>query len=261
MRIRSKFRDYYDFVGHRYGQDPLCTYQRGKISGEEVVGADRFGRQVVGRRLLGPVRPFDSTFRARSDSFEYSETPALLRWIVVGRRCFPVVLGRTITGTGSYDASIWNWVRPFDERIDAEFRTVRISKDWPKRRQEEVAKQNELDLPVVYPKEEEVLECVRSVGAPVFMVEGFDDFEPGRANTSFPATIHVYENVPVLVDCGIPSLLPPEQAWQLVYEALTSILRKDPDKEPPRTVSNEERIIAAGFDKRSFRHPTKLKDL
>lgn len=37
MRIQSKFKDYYDFISHRYGSDPGCTYLRGKI---DVNGVD-----------------------------------------------------------------------------------------------------------------------------------------------------------------------------------------------------------------------------
>ena len=39
---------------------------------------------------------------------------------------------------------------------------------------------------------------------------------------------------------------------------MNNVLRKSPDKEPPVTIGNDDRIEAAGFDlKTSFRHPIK----
>jgi len=43
--------------------------------------------------------------------------------------------------------------------------------------------------------------------------------------------------------------------WQSIYSALTNVLRTDPDKQPPATLNNQEKIWASGFDEKvSFRH-------
>ena len=106
--------------------------------------------------------------------------------------------------------------------------------------------------------EEQLKALVRAVGAPVFHVTEIElrcDGKPGRV-------VHVAPYPPVLQDFGIASLVAPEQMWQNIYTTLTSVLRRDPDKEPPLVVGNDERVLAAGFDlKSSFRHPVNPRKL
>lgn len=108
---------------------------------------------------------------------------------------------------------------------------------------------------VMIPNEAQIKKLIQAVGIPVFWIKGVDTQRDGFY-------IDVDEKIPILKDLGIPAQVPATQMWQNIYSVLTNILRKDPDKEPPCTISNEEKIWAAGFDtKTSFRNPINLRKL
>lgn len=88
------------------------------------------------------------------------------------------------------------------------------------------------------------------VGVPVFTISRVE-----RTPNPGWVKITVDGNIPILKDLGISKLITAEQMWQSIYHCITNVLRKNPDKQPPVTVSNQERIWASGFDeKMSFRH-------
>lgn len=93
-------------------------------------------------------------------------------------------------------------------------------------------------------------ELQRKVGVPVFTI-----LDAERTNNPGFVQITVDSYVPNLKDLGISKLVTAERMWQSVYHCLTNVLRVNPDKQPPATVSNQERIWASGFDEKvSFRH-------
>lgn len=96
----------------------------------------------------------------------------------------------------------------------------------------------------------ERIELQRAVGAPVFTIHNAERTE----NPGF-VKITVDSYIPNLKDLGISKLVTAEQMWQSVYHCLTNVLRVNPDKQPPASLSNQERIWASGFDEKvSFRH-------
>lgn len=224
MRIQSKWVDYYDFISHRYGQDPLCTYVRGPLRDWYFdLPSDASLKGVrVGQTKVGVYRS--------------------LSILVAGLHAIPLI-GHEYASPPRFE--------PFREE-HVPLLHMRYDLDAGR----------EVPAAPVLPSEEQLRAMIRAVGAPVFRVSRVDRAFPRGYKHQAVWRVFVDTHVPILKNCGIPSLVPPEQMWQSIYEVLTAVLRKDPDKEPPRTVSNEERIDAAGFDRRtSFRDPVTLRDL
>ena len=108
---------------------------------------------------------------------------------------------------------------------------------------------NHVDRPTL-PSKEDLLYLIKEVGAPVFEVYGIGS----------DSCLNIAKNIPNLGELGFAKIVPAQQMWQNIYDCLTNVLRKNPDKEPPLTIGNDDRIEAAGFDlKSSFRHPVNLK--
>lgn len=226
MRIQSKFRDFYDYVGHRYGTDPGCLYLRGPL---RQTSFDMPRGQTPGALDLGETRREASGLRSLDMSM-----------IVAGLHAIPVI-GNEYGSPPTFEAY------QDDKHLHL------------------LAKHRELGSPDPVPQrpkipsEDAVKRMIRAVGAPVFRIRRVDLHWPSGWQHESCWRIHVDERVPILKDCGVPALVPAEQMWQSIYTVLTSVLRRDPDKEPPVQVGNDDRIEAAGFDlKTSFRHPVRL---
>lgn len=230
MRIQSKFRDYYDFISHRYGQDPQIVYERKPLTVTSVPASalDSEARAAIGipdvrRRVVDADRWYCGAS------------------IVAGRYVFPFL--RRCAARGDR----WEMA---DEDNPAHRKA--LTEEWQdklgKRRWWRRSDRGPL-VPTRTPPEEPLYRVIRAVGVPVFAVT---EMRWGELLLS--------ERVPVLADHGIPALVSAEQMWQNLFHVLSNVLRTSPDKEPPCTVGNEDRIEAAGFDLRSsFRHPVNVK--
>lgn len=227
MRIVSKIKDYYDHVGHRYGSDPGCTYVRGLFQETDF---DLARGETPGALFLGKLH--------RADLLNLD-----LSMIVAGLHAFPVI-GNEYGSPATFEV--------FDEgrhgHMLATLREVGSRGDAPQRPQ--------------VPGEAALKNLIRAVGAPVFRIRLVDMHWPKGWQREGCWRVRVDQKVPILQDCGVASLVSAEQMWQSIYMVLTSVLRRDPDKEPPAKIGNQDRIEAAGFDlKTSFRHPVRLRDL
>lgn len=231
MRIVSKFKDYYDFVGQKFGEDPGCLYLRGLVSTAKDNWKDK-------HKLFA--------FRSRHDPTSNISWDHI--YIVAGAYFFPMARGiKQITdpitksthheyGYRFMDEKLFDWI---GTREHVHPRTMR-SRWMPSYNHYPtyIERINSPDYKL------EIRRLIVSIGSPVFKIteHGID------------------EKVPVLEEHGIPSQVEPEQMWQNIYTIMTSVLRRDPDKDPPVALANNERIQKAGFDlKSSFRHPVNEK--
>lgn len=229
MKIISKFKDYYDFISHQYGQDPLVVYERRSLSNDQIF----IPRKRLSDRALNaiyPVRLKRGSYRRNKwqpSPAQHTDTVTL----VAGKYVFPilrrhdpvtgVVTSHEIMAQATHGALVETGWR-FDKRVDPL-------------------------LPAYEPPEEVVEEVIRAAGMPVFAVHNVE-----------MQTVVLAERVPILAEWGVPALIPASEMWQNISHLLSNVLRRSPDKEPPCTVNNAERIQAAGFDeKTSFRHPVK----
>lgn len=231
VRIQSKFKDYYDHISHRFGSDPNCVYLRGRLNdgqryGDVTVDACGCEDGLFSRRLKQAKLP---------DSVQQS-----LVFLVAAGHVFPLIDTDTFihgdTVATDHHEHTYEIIGNKDDRIE-----TRTFGD-----------------PMIDPPSKDKLEnLTRAVGTPVFLVK---KVEQRWENKKAGWNVIIDERVPVLSDLGVPSHMPAEQMWQDIYTTLTSVLRKDPDKEVPVTLGNDIRVQKAGFDlKSSFRHPVNQK--
>ena len=244
MRIQSTFKDYYDFVSHKFGEDPDIVYRRKNLfsgAGKYFVSqkVDWAGRDYFQDTMARSYPPVGKKARGIDGiGLEYH-----LEWIVAGPHV-TTFLVREVDG-----------VAPTYERIVLKdpryvYLFVHNFDRWSEKDRREYDKKF-VPWPRV-PEGEKLNDLIRTVGAPVFRL-----WRPGRHGK-----LVVADRVPVLKDFGFPAYIAPEQMWQDIYATITNVLRHNPDKAPPVTVEEKYRIEAAGFDlKTSFRNPINLRKL
>lgn len=228
MRLQSRFKDYYDFISHRFGGDPSCVYvrepPRGSGTGYFLVDAcdteDGFKDEI-----------------AYAHRLKYD-----MRYIIIGTRVYPFVHDRV---RGDMHLLVKEGGTGIDRFLAHNYKTKGPSYPEP--------------IPVA-----KLENLIRAVGAPVFEVVSIDVSWTNKtspaSHRSRKTSLKISGHVPVLADLGFPSFLPAKDAWQEIYTTLTSVLRRDPDKEVPVKLSNNDRVMKAGFDlKSSFRHPVNEK--
>lgn len=85
-------------------------------------------------------------------------------------------------------------------------------------------------------------ETCRELKAPVFAITKFGEIERG---------------VPRLSDYGFPSVLAPEQVFQMIEYFLMNSINESPDTMPRSEMADIDKVVSHGFDKKvSFRHRT-----
>jgi hypothetical protein len=250
MRIQSKFKDYYDFIGQRYGEDPDLVYARGKVAlptGTNLIKNREIGDRRFSRCLVGAQREDLTT-----------KTTWRLIYVVAGEFVIPCVRGFARAVSEEHDDVIDRPPTILHEVLTKDMyewlvvteasskRLARIRKrygydyheeDWQKL-------QASLQSPAM---KQDMREVMTLANAPVFVIYSH-------------LGVFVDEYVPRLADYGIPSVIEPQAMWQNVYSTLTNVLRPNPDKDPPVTIADKDKIVKAGFDlKTSFRNPVNPK--
>jgi hypothetical protein len=230
VKIRSKFKDYYDFVGKRYGEDPDVVYSRGAIA----VGDFKMDEIKIGRYNHN----FASSYMKPKQS-DPDRTTYALELLVAGELVFPMVR-MTTRHSDPYEllGGAWDTVayRHLDPPtlfwMQGSYRYDGEAKVW-KKFQESLASYR--------PK---LREAIVKLNAPVYLY----------------TALGVEPRVPILSEFDIPSRVRPEDMWQNIYSCHTNLLRKNPDKAVPVQLADKDRIVKAGFDlKTSFRNPINPK--
>ncbi len=229
MRIQSRYKDYYDFISHKFGSDPNCVYVREPF---KTVDIDYSLGRAPGQK---------SIFNGRLVQ-KYIEDYHL-EYVVAGSFVFPALVKY---GKSAYDREL-----NLEGYVDT---TVKIltEAEYPEYLSEHYARTEYVDLP----QGEKLHELIRAVGAPVFRIR---DVKHGW-NKGKKDGIFINQLVPVLKDIGFPAVVEAKVIWQDIYTTLSTVLRRNPDKEVPVQLANDARIEKAGFDlKSSFRHPVNVK--
>ena len=227
MRIISKFKDYYDHVGHRYGEDPMVTFTRGKTT-----------------PLAKEVRAHQC-FESRRDDRTRTEYEAQI--VVAGAHVFPMVQAWTRGNDFMGQPTSTVGYRPLDKAMlhwlvsggSYGYKSKYYNEDYDWKEFSQWLDKLKSKLP----------EMMRECGSPVFKLHRVSHYR-----------VNVAEHVPILKDLGIAAVVTPEQMWQDIYMAITTHMRPNPDKAPPVEISERDKIVKAGFDlKTSFRDPVNQK--
>lgn len=212
MHIVSRFKDYYDYIGQRYGEDPSVTYIRKEI----------------------PLHLAEKEIDKLSGFFHSWYLPQNVMLVVAGELTFPV------ESTSVYDKEFGVWSPPTYRLLDGQSYNQHF--EYRSRYRYSLLRRNRwADFQdAIDGYTPTFFSFMKATEAPVFLL----------------TDAGVQEQVPVMKNFGIASVCSPEDMWQNIYYTFTNIIRRNPDKEPPVEIANDDRIQKAGFDlKTSFRHP------
>lgn len=225
MRILSKFKDYYDFVGQQYGGgDPKVTYSRSPINTEVnehgFVGALSI---VVPSKEMPNIDVSPFKYRRGIDIYTKVLVVANYSYLLISKRLDPSHLNLSHGPYHVLDLDTAKELSATPVSFLNSFVRVESSK-WAA--------------------------ISRKVGHPVYEVTGLS-YDPKRSNY----TITVDSQCPVLSKLGIPSIVKPEIMYQDISYFLANLMHESPDLAPPVVLADKDRIVQHGFDLRqSFRH-------
>ena len=224
MKIFSKFKDYYDYLAHVYGEDPKIVYVRGKINKPVKVlkiEGTHGNYSNIGSRL-GRV------YNLELDKYQN-------KWLLFCGRQF--LLQRHIISHPKDPIIEWTpWALAPQKYILKlkdiyHFKWRRDIIEYPDDYFEGAFFNNNLSFH-------------KWIGKPIVTMISYDNYD---------------EYSPVLKDIGgFVAEIPAEMAYQEISHFIMNVMNDNPDTKPPVQVNEKDRYQMHGFDlKTSFRHPVK----
>lgn len=217
MHIKSRFKDYYDYVAHAYGGgDKRVTYVRERIPTE--LTSVTFGRDEIKFGMDIPdlnVR----LFKGR------------ISWLVVNGKVYTLFVERN--DDHSYEPPKLITEENFGGRTAELFQYANLR--WER-----------------YQNRDSVwaAEISRRIKQPVFVI---DSFHYGW--TSGTTTFDIQENIPILQNLQFTKFYGPEQLYQEIAYYISNKMVDSPDLVVNNNMTDKEKIVQHGFDyKQSFRH-------
>lgn len=236
MRIVSKFKDYYDHVGHTYGwsgpsRDDPIVYIRDRLNASERAQS----RLLIGRlevELTEKSSPFNATFSydlQYLSHFEY-DREVRIGYLVVGCTMYLVHQPKdsleVILGAPPEEES----------RL----------KSWYHQYWKAVCKQEVIDVSDC----PSIKELGRVLQAPVYMIVGHLTANRKKNIMIVEQDIRKLSSIK-----GFAASVPATKVWQDIEYCMTNMMRENPDITPPVQLTDKERLVQHGFDvKQSFRH-------
>ncbi len=225
MKIKSRFKDYYDYVAHLYGGgDERVTYVREPLSDD-----------LTSVLIKGNIA-FNSP--------GLDEHKSQVKWLVINGRVYTIVAVCDELGQcGPYKLfTKENFDEKLLDRISIRYRYRRyLAEDRlaPKWERYFGEKENEI-----------AIELSKIIQHPVFVVESCEH------NWDTKTTRIVFgKNIPILSEYGINHHIQPEQLYQDIAYYVSNKMVSSPDLEVHDNMTDKEKIVQHGFDlKQSFRH-------
>jgi hypothetical protein len=219
MRIISKFRDYYDHISNVYGIDPKVVYERPALIKLEEPDYRDIQIEMNGNFPLSTHSDFHS--RTRTELLSICGKPHLMK------------IKQAEFGSGLPDE-----VRVLT--TDESIRFVR-SKYFLR----------ELDMRFfdggTHPM---LVELSRILKQPIFRVSSIQ-VNYGNRKTQF----RISNKMPVLSELGVSKIIDQNSLYQEISYFMGNVIYPSPDMDPPVKISDTDRLVQHGFDKRvSFRH-------
>lgn len=224
MKIKSRFKDYYDFVQHIYGGgDEKVVYNRDRI---KPISDNGFETRIEYPTQKIPGCQFDIPNLRNKIEF---------KWLVVCSKLYLLVGYKKEIGFTEFhvlneksDPDIYKW-------LDACLK-VRSYNPWNTRVRtiDDLLGRHVDELTLV----------AKELKQPVFII-----------NSVYHREIVIDSRIPVLDDLGFGSIIKPELLYQELAYYISNVMSDNPDTIVPVQIEDKYKITQAGFDlKQSFRH-------
>jgi hypothetical protein len=227
--IQSPFKDYYDFVANQFGGgDPRIVYVRKRLTPQKNNGnkiyESNFEIEIEGG---SPLVDLTSWFCG-----DQQETQTV--FLVVAAKLYRM----TQPKNGMYRSYFTN-VNNYKVQSPEE-----TAEDIKKRRYRWARHSFTYGIEQPF-----LVDLSRQIQAPVFVVR-----EAHGLWKSLKTCITIAGQCPILQVVGMPTLIPPTRMYQDLAYFVGNTLHNTPEQQPPVEVTNEQKILKAGFDlKQSFR--------
>lgn len=235
MKIKSNFRDYYDYISEQYGGgDPKTVYIRHTVEDAPV-------NEEILHRLRKNVSSWPD--------FEYEGKVIETKFLACAGKLY--FIHRSVDDIGNFYKDPLNsgktpkqgsWKVFSDQDVE---RYIEYMKGGPRY----INRTSRLEeYKSLHGKEiSEVVEISKVLDAPVFIF----------ANELFAMgpRIILNKHVPSLASMGMQDFVEPQTMYRDIEFFINNVLRSSPDLAPPVKVADKDRIVQHGFDLRqSFRH-------
>mgnify|MGYP001563685351 CR=1 FL=1 len=229
MRIKSAFKDYYDYQATIYGIDDSIIYTRSRIVETQVVDTP-YGRQIIEPNLIINVR--DWLWRMPDTDTRYRDDPTYsFDLLVIGDEILLL--------THKYDVNI------------SANRYTLVDGNHPVYQKYSHIRNFILNVRDDMVLAEKTSEICRQVGHPAFIVSDIS-----RSRNRMDTEVTVQGRCPILKDIdGLVAYYPSGQIFQDLSYFLINKMKTSPDESPICPMTDKEKIVQHGMDlKQSFRH-------
>lgn len=226
MKIKSRFKDYYDHVAHRYGGgDPKVVYTRAPLADNQ---------------LLLTIESKDNKVFNAIRNYRHFVLNVDYKIICAAGRAYVTLARRAPFSSFIYTDEEFKLFskEDFPEMYDHLFNRRRFYGD------------SKIMLADFLGQEMGCLtEIAKTIGSPVFAINLI------RYDSRDKWVVSLDKNIPILQEYGIASLVPAEQMYQELEYFVSNRMKESPDMMPKTVMSDKEKISQHGFDlKKSFRH-------
>lgn len=223
MIIKSNFKDYYDFVANIYGGgDPKVQYFRKPVTSDKTIVNIKITDNKTYRLL-------NNLYRNSNLLLDHS-----FKIICVHGFIFLVVKNKDLKSTHKYSVfSLENHPDLYQNLCG------KVGFFVSRHKVEDF----------IYKEHSFATDIAKVIDQPVFSISNC--FYEGKDVWKFI----IEENIPILQDYGIASIIPAQTMYQELAYFITNKMRENPDILVSSTLSDKEKIASHGFDnKSSFRH-------
>ena len=222
MKIKSRFKDYYDYVAHAYGGgDERVTYVREPLQ-------DELTTIIVNGNIDFYSPPID-------------ELKTRTKYLVVNGKVY--VLVSVKNEMGMYDPYQLFTEKNFKDRVDS----LSVRYRWTMFPQKNTVKQWEKYFAF---ESKVVTEISKMIKQPVFIIDSIENRWKEQQTR-----VAIDKNIPILSEYGLNHYIQPEQLYQDIAYYVSNKMVTSPDLEVHDNMTDKEKIVQHGFDlKQSFRH-------
>lgn len=255
MIIKSKFTDYYDYVGSTLGFDPKIIYLRNNISGDAgFEGKHEF--KIPG--ILQQPRLIERRvyLHFNGDRTSHHVPEFKFKLLIVCGKMYLLVSENTDKKHETVEG-IWTAFQIFNP--DKHPRVYKVIEsyieenrryNWWNTGRSFIELENHLGF-----TSDKLIELCEKVNQPVFVIKEINYDRSSVGSIGGFTLIEVEDKIPKLKDIGFTSLVDPIKLFYDISFFMTNVLRDNPDVEHPVEVSDKDKIPQHGFDlKQSFRH-------